>query len=419
MLRLRWILAAGAAALAPVGALLLYRTRSPFLFLFLGVALLAAAVVAAFAARRRAVVSRAALVVAGLALGALAVESAAVAVVSSRPDDQAPRRLVGSGYDALSYFVPDPDLGYAPDPGAIARVQRLRGARRLYDVTYHIDAHGLRVSHDPTATVAEGARNVLFFGCSFAFGEALSDEESLPYRFGVLSGGAFVPYNLAFHGYGPHQMLSILESGRERRAIDPARSTPYAIYVALLPAHIDRVVGEAAWDPGGPRYVLDPASAAGVARDGVFHGRAMQLALSLLDRSVFHREIVLPRLGRPVGAARRPDAEELFVRVVRRAQELFEERYGGRFLVVLWPDRGAPTERYAKRLAERGVATVAVSELLPGYTPPPSPYHVPDDLHPSALADDELARALLRYLRSWDESGGGRATPAARPQRAP
>jgi hypothetical protein len=419
MLGLRSSLVAGGAVLAALCALLLYRTRSPYLFLFLVGVLLAAAAAAAFAARRRTVAARAALVVAGLALGALAIEGSAIAIVSLRPDGESPRRLVGSGYDAVSYFVPDPDLGHAPAPGAIARVQRLRGARRLYDVTYHVDEHGLRVSRDPTAAVAEGARNVLFFGCSFAFGEALADEESLPYRFGVLSDGAFVPYNLAFHGYGPHQMLSILETGRERRAIDAGRPTPYGIYVALLPAHVDRVVGKAVWDPGGPRYVLDPASAGGIARDGVFHGRAMRLALSLLGKSVFHREILLPQLAPPLDAARAPDAEELFVRVVRRAQDLFEERYGGRFLVVLWPEHGAPTESYARRLAEVGVPTVGVADLVPGYAPPPSPYHVPEDSHPSALADDEVARALLRYLRSWDDSGVTRTTPPAPPRPAP
>ena len=61
-------------------------------------------------------------------------------------------------------------------------------------------------------------------------------------------------YNLAFNGYGPHQMLAILENGLEREVVHCKPDID--IYQGIV-HHVARVNGIVKWDSHGPRYVLN------------------------------------------------------------------------------------------------------------------------------------------------------------------
>jgi len=123
---------------------------------------------------------------------------------------------------SAKYIVRDDVLGAAPTIGVTGRSRLLNGNEVIYDVAYTIGSDRLRVSppvHEPVVG------SVVFFGCSYTFGEGLPDDATMPYRVGVISGGKYQIRNFGFHGYGAHQMLSALEAGVvERRAIRVRRA---------------------------------------------------------------------------------------------------------------------------------------------------------------------------------------------------
>ena len=109
-------------------------------------------------------------------------------------------------------------LGYAATPSKSVHAWKIVGNDRVYDVTYSTDSHGFRVTpgFDPGASIAG---TIAFFGGSFVFGEGLDDNETLPYHLAAHLGFRYRIVNAGFSGYGPHQMLRLLElDGLEGRA---------------------------------------------------------------------------------------------------------------------------------------------------------------------------------------------------------
>jgi hypothetical protein len=317
-------------------------------------------------------------------------------------------RQVAEGYHRGAYYLDDDMLGYGPRPGTTLKIKKLRGEETLYDVTYRIGVNGLRISGEPGAPVSPAAQNVLFFGCSFTFGEGVEDAESLPYAFATKSGGAFIAHNFGFHGYGPHQMLAILEQERERAAVPADSPTPHAVHLALLPGHIDRALGRVGWDVAGPRYVLDAAAEGGIAYSGPFNGVLESILYRVLNKSVTVNRLIRPML-RPYSSGPRDAAEsETYARILKRSQDLFEQRYGGDFLVILWPDDLQKAEPFKELFDRHGIRYVMIDQLMPGYVTDPAPYRIAHDGHPTARAFDEIATHLVQRFQ-----GGSAANEAS------
>ena len=81
-------------------------------------------------------------------------------------------------YTPKSHLRDDSVLGYSAVPGARVRAIRKRFGATLYDVTYTISDQGARVTRGNPA-----GETWLFMGCSFTFGEGVSDDETLPAQF--------------------------------------------------------------------------------------------------------------------------------------------------------------------------------------------------------------------------------------------
>ena len=153
-----------------------------------------------------------------------------------------------------NYWLEDNELGYRPRPsGSYSAIMRERKTSQpVYNVRYGIDDEGLRKTYPSDAVSAKSC--VVFFGCSFTFGEGLSDEESLPYLFGKDMGSTVKVYNLGFHGYGPHQMLAAIESGKIKKLLQNCENKPITAYFTTARFHIPRVAGKTFWDKSGPWY---------------------------------------------------------------------------------------------------------------------------------------------------------------------
>jgi hypothetical protein len=307
-------------------------------------------------------------------------------------------------YPDGEYFVHDDVLGWAPAKGIKAHAIKPGPAGVfhhpegfLFDVTYTIDSNGLRAA--PPYQKDALAGTLLFFGCSFAFGEGLKDSETLPYQVGVQSDGRYRTFNFSFHAYGPNQMLATIEHGMVRRVVD---TTPqYAFYVAI-PGHVWRVAGRVAWGGQAPRYVLNADGT--VHQEGYFGDRkplAARLGLKhgirQLNKSAMWR--ILPTGSSPVTE----DDYRLYFAVVRRSQELLMAQYPGiQFHVILWPtvpEEQAGYEKLRDGFRRMGIPLHSVEDILPGYDTDQLKFILSSvDHHPNALADQLVAEYILNKI---------------------
>ena len=311
------------------------------------------------------------------------------------------------------FIVRDPVLGLAPAKGMHAHAFKagptglFHGPSGvLFDVDYTIDSNGLRVA--PPLDKDNVSGTVLFFGCSFTFGEGLKDDETLPYQVGARSGGRYRVFNFGFEAYGPAQMLAAIESGMVQRVVE---GTPrYAFYVAI-PNHIWRVAGRTAWGRHAPRYVLDPDGA--VHQEGYFEDRR-----PLIERLGFRRggrqlnKSATWRVLSMSDSRITDDDIRLYFAVVRRSQELLTAEYPGiQFRVILWPNQIAMQQRaaYVKLrdgFRKMGIPLDLVEDILPGYSTDRTPYILgPSDHHPNALADRLLAQYILKQISEGHVEG--------------
>ena len=272
-------------------------------------------------------------------------------------------------------------LGNLPAPNTATEFREFLDGRLIADVTYRIDANGLR--EIPTAVQGK-PHKVIFFGCSYMFGHGLENDQTLPYYFVQEAKGTFEGFNFAGEGWGPHQMLREIEAGFVRRV---AGRSELAIYEAI-PDHLRRVAGRAPWEDG-PRYEL--------CRDdhacywGPFHSDYYQICRRWLDQSwtVKFFENHYARLSEPSDIP-------LFLAVLKRTRSLLEEN-GTRFVIVLW-DQNDLANMMMKTLRANQFDVVALSSIVPESELTKHPL-TQLDRHPSPATN----KANATYL--WEQIG--------------
>jgi hypothetical protein len=283
-----------------------------------------------------------------------------------------------------NHMIADNDLGYqlAPGPRQAHFIKRSSKGEPIYNVTYTINALGLRGANQSGSTPT-----VFFFGDSFTFGEGVSDVETLPARFAQTSG--YSVFNFGVHGYGAQQFLRALEVSRpERMGI---RKEHALVVFSLLNTHVDRAAGRAPWDTDGPLYENLPG---GLTLSGSFrslHGMPGRI----LNKSNIYKQIrtMFSEAG---------DRQRLLA-IIEAANKLVKQRYGTDMIVIFWDSfpRTPPqheTVRAAwlrENLTKSGIANLPVSEMVPPLQG--SEYYIAGDGHPNATAYLAAAAALFKY----------------------
>ena len=277
---------------------------------------------------------------------------------------------------------PDPVLGYGPELNSGKKrsaARKIRGDEVVYDVLYSRDEEGRRITPwrgDRADTL------VLLFGCSYTVGEGLNDRETFPWQLGEILGEKFQVLNYGFHGYGSHQMLALIESGR-LDALMQAYEHVYAFYLTIR-GHELRSVGLSPWDQDGPRYVLENGRLKHVGR---FSDGPVRLADKLLARSRAYSRVKL--------AYRERRALDIHVAIIAESMRELEARHHAHALTLIWPNF-TPIE---PRLRESGVRTLALTGAMPDdFESAPEKYTIKYDGHPNALANKYVAEALAEYI---------------------
>jgi hypothetical protein len=291
-----------------------------------------------------------------------------------------------------SYFRDDAELGYGPNSGKFT-VEKHQGDQLIYSQTYTITPQKIR---ETPLTGTAGRCNVVFFGCSFTFGEGVSDHETMPYFFAKEGNGKFNVYNLGFHGYGPHQMLRTLEAGRLETIVD---GPVHVVIYQGLQAHVDRVAGNTSWDHYGPRYTLMPDDS--VRYQGPFHGKWYRLLHNLVRHSALYVFI-----EKQVIQLREFDSKNipLYLGVIEQSRRAIERNLHAPFYVLYW-DKGSYdslTDQIVNKFEDKRFRLIRISEIIPDIQANNRLYGLSlYDPHPNATANYLIGKSLAEAFKDF------------------
>jgi hypothetical protein len=257
------------------------------------------------------------------------------------------------------------------------------------EATYNIDAHGRRVTPIPEGSNPEKA--ALFFGGSYVYGYSLDDRDTLPAAFSRVY-PRYRSYNYGYERYGPSQALDLVRA-RDLRAEIPedVGLTFYLLTGRALP----RVIGTMRIATGFCRrcsnYVVDDSGA--VVRDGdLSTGNPLRTILyGLLEESNVLRYL---RVDLPLDFS---DADRMRVAAIIGAlhDDLAETFPAAEFVLVI-ASRAAYGPAAASFFDSIGVRVLDYSELFG--SDDPRMQASPTDPHPSAFANERIARQLVADL---------------------
>lgn len=265
----------------------------------------------------------------------------------------------------------------------------LKFDRELFDVRYGFDAQGRRVT--PTSDARPQAE-LLLFGCSYTFGHGLEDQETWAWKLGKLLGPKWQVSNYAFSGFGPQQMLTLLEEGKVDISPAPKR---VALFLTIYD-HIYRNAGLTLYQPG-VRYTLRDDGR--LERDG-FTTDSPFAALFLLPRYFNGSQIMrdLPYLINTFVRKRNDDIyRETYLEIVETSARLLLEKYNIHLTVLLWPS----IEFIEADLHKHGIATLCARDMFPNWNSSEEQYYIDPscEKHPNSRATSELAEGLAAYFR--------------------
>lgn len=264
----------------------------------------------------------------------------------------------------------------------------LKFDRELFDVRYGFDGDGRRVT--PTFDARPQAE-LLLFGCSYTFGHGLEDTETWPWKLGKLLGPEWHVCNYAYNGFGPQQMLTLLEEGVVEMPSSPERA---ALFLAIE-HQIRRNAGLLYMQ--NVRYALRDDGR--LERDG-FSSDSSYATLFFLPKYFNGSQLVRHIsfcLVQFFVKQHHEDFVKTYLAILEESARLLREKYNASLTVLLWPD----VEYIEAELRQRGIATLRARDMLPDWDATKGNAYYIDpkwEMHPNSRATSELAEGLAAYF---------------------
>lgn len=274
--------------------------------------------------------------------------------------------------------VEDTLFGYSYPPFGSRYEASLVDGKVIASAHYNFDKFGRRVCpHDSLRNKA-----VLFFGCSFTYGEGVEDWQTIPSYYFYCDSTSNV-YNYAVHGYGTQQTLMQLQRKNWEGQI--MEDSVAAVYVYIRD-HINRLLGKPVWAYNFPYYYVERDS---VKYKGSFaHGWAWQKKLSYHLKNA---DIIPPDSYSYNYTANEYETE---ARVIEECRRVFEQKFRSKnFYVLLYPNEAGDLKKYLNRYPLR---VLDYEKLLPLG----DDYIIHNFNHPTPKANDSVAKCLARDLRA-------------------
>lgn len=334
---------------------------------------------------------------------------------------------------------PDPELGFAPVPGAI-------GAdvfRDAPEVPVRYDRDGFRVPLAAADAKPRPRPLVMALGCSFTFGQGVLAEHTFAHLVGKELGGSSI--NAGVCGYGLAQMLLVARRDLERFRPDVVllQYSPWLARRSVATRAPSAMVGEVPtpYFSGEPRrLILEPprflarafttiSGPSDHAEEWSWSGLVAFLLLQGIPRVVHdqvrgvfeHAEVVLGRVAPPA-----PNPAGVEKVVVPQIAALAKR--SGATVVVVALGSGSKSERVPRGVRRSGAIVVDANAALRRQLSAPSEeaYQAAywqergtppvRDAHPNERAHEVVARAIVRALeRSGVRRAPAKGLPVAQP----
>ena len=297
-------------------------------------------------------------------------------------------------YTAGGYFAAHPYLGYGPNKDGVFTSKRTINNEVIYDVSYTIK-DGLRY----TPNSNEKSQNcVSFFGCSFTFGEGLSDTSTLPFFFNQYAKQQYAVFNYGFHGYGPHQMLADIEN-RVAKDIQVYKNKKIAIY-SFMTNHIARAAGYGSWDQFGPKYEIIDGS---LRKAGTFN-KLPRIIVSKLTLSHIYKRLFCER---------KPSHYDLMrtIEIIKKSNELLLND-SVILYVFVWDNKESIVKSFQNdynyflnEMRRNNIKTFFLHDAIGDYDEKIDTYTLSnDDPHPNGLANEKIAKYLYLQLKDYKQT---------------
>jgi len=289
---------------------------------------------------------------------------------------------------------PDPTRTQTPpiwDWPVVSHARAVLGDEVIYDVTYTMDEHGSRAT--PASSQASTGRDLVFFGCSFTFGEGVEDDQTLPNQVALRAPGWRVT-NYGLPGQGPAHVLQRIEQPETIARFTGSEAR--AVYV-FLTYHVERAIGTmrltANWAGDFPCYVLT--------EDGALEYRGtMTSARPRLSRAYawLVKEPMMAYFGADLPPWITDRHLELTARLIRASRERWLAGIeNASFTVVIYPAQ--PYDRFPPRrmipfFEANGIPYLDYSDRFDGVTN----VSIPEEGHPNAKAYGLVADWLVKDL---------------------
>jgi hypothetical protein len=257
----------------------------------------------------------------------------------------------------------------------------------IYNVDYTIDADLLRQTKS-----CETGPTIVFFGCSFTFGDGVADAETKPQVFADLLDRKQRVLNLGFTGYGPQQFLREMETGLFDAVIGPQ---PKLFVFLTAPWHAERTACKSYWAAHAPLYALENNQ---IVFKGACNEGASLWLREWLENMALYRVTIEPYRHKLTH-----DDVDLYIRILLAALDLAKEKYGVSTLIPYLrvgndylTGTGFDDDAIIKRLQDGGAYVVDAS--LAKEEAEGAVISIKGDGHPTPFANRVRALLLKDYV---------------------
>lgn len=288
--------------------------------------------------------------------------------------------------DHANSFFEDAVLGIKAKPGWHFKWVPVKDNIRYDPIEITIDSLSRRVT--PSSKEATHHNYAMFFGCSYTYGDGVSDDQTLPYYFQSISKD-YQSYNYGYLAYSPLHMLARLQNQDISKQMK--QKDGFAVYT-LINDHLDRVIPATRWielTKGKFPYFDDES----LKTNGTFESKR-RIYTFLVTRLQTSGIKQLLRWSYPKFYTQQH--YQRIVNIIKQSRLAYQKQFGNdRFYVLIFPGNPLPDELRKLLQAER-IKTLDYVKLID------LPKHMLpfDNAHPKASAYQAVAEKLKNDMDS-------------------
>lgn len=302
-------------------------------------------------------------------------EKPVAAVALTNPDNAKPWHYLGPMYDSSYTF--DPFLGRKPIPNHTFVWTKKFNGKPFVQIPMHVDSFSRRITPFADSTPLIRNQYALFLGCSFTYGDAVRDNETMPYYF-QKNNIDYQSYNYGFFGYSPRHALARFQ--HQNLVKEVPQKDGFAVYV-YIEDHINRSIPTAAWIGLYDGYFpdLDEPNMQTTGLYRFLHPIKYRLGM-ILFKSKIRRHFALD-----FPFSHRDKDYQLTANLIKATEVQYTKQFkNNKFYVLFYPDlTGKSNSPMLKLLQERGLKVLDYRKLLKSY---PNIPLLKYDVHPSPEA---------------------------------